>query len=336
MSVEILSKQFLSWHNIFLRSSLLQGRQLPFCQREVPLINAVPIVRMHLMDLLLGIYLGSNFNNRKQMTNNLFRMRTKYLHHRDRLGETSRTIFGMLVIFELLLPRRFAGFASICMPLRLFFPRPSTKLTCYRPFYGLGMNSPKIISVIWYGSKPQPADLYELLVSDIWQSLVVVSVGAIVGCLITLVAIDMLGRKVIQLIGFFFLFILFIVIGASFNHLYDIGGTSATIVLYILCQIFFNFGPNTTTYIVSSSHSSVSSVIGSPFTVASRAFSNSLSWSMPRNLSSFRKAWLRCCTIVSRLYQLRLETRLGSDLQSSCPGMAPQLSLNVLSQFIST
>lgn len=120
--------------------------------------------------------------------------------------------------------------------------------------YGLGMNSPRIISVIWYGSSPPPNSIYSLLVHNVWQSLVVVSIGAIVGCAITFVAIDKLGRRNIQIIGFFWLFILFIVIGGSFNHLYEVGGSSAIIVLYILCQIFFNFGPNTITYIVSRFH----------------------------------------------------------------------------------
>ncbi|KAH6666839.1 major facilitator superfamily domain-containing protein [Halenospora varia] len=118
------------------------------------------------------------------------------------------------------------------------------------PFYGLGMNSPRIINTIWNGKNPQNLPIYDMIEHDIWQSLVVVSLGAIVGSLITLTTIDWLGRRNIQMNGFFWLFILFIVIGGSFNHLYEIGGSPAIIVLYILCQIFFNFGPNTTTYIL--------------------------------------------------------------------------------------
>lgn len=113
------------------------------------------------------------------------------------------------------------------------------------PVYGLGMNSPKIITNIWYGKKNPPNEpIYTILVHDIWQSLVVVSLGALVGISITFVAIDRFGRKWIQMIGFFWLFILFIVIGGSFYHLYEIGGQAAIVVLYILCQIFFNFGTN--------------------------------------------------------------------------------------------
>jgi PHS family inorganic phosphate transporter-like MFS transporter len=128
------------------------------------------------------------------------------------------------------------------------------------------MNSPKIITTIWYGKNVPPTQIYSLITHNVWQSLIIVSLGAIIGSTITFVAIDKLGRRNIQINGFFWLFILFVVIGGSFNHLYDIGGTSAIIVLYILCQIFFNFGicffliillsiancagPNTTTYIV--------------------------------------------------------------------------------------
>ncbi|CZT47243.1 related to high-affinity phosphate permease, phosphate-repressible [Rhynchosporium secalis] len=117
------------------------------------------------------------------------------------------------------------------------------------PFCGLGMNSPNIISVIWYGKTTQPTDIYTLLVQDVWQSLIIVSLGALVGCAITFVAIDRLGRRNTQIIGFFWLFNLFIIIGGSFFHLYEIVGSAGIIVLYILCQISFNFGPNTTTYI---------------------------------------------------------------------------------------
>jgi PHS family inorganic phosphate transporter-like MFS transporter len=118
------------------------------------------------------------------------------------------------------------------------------------PFYGLGMSSPHIISTLWYGKHIPKLPIYKLIVHDVWQSLVVVSLGAVVGCLITLCTIDRLGRRNIQMNGFFWLFILFVVIGGSFNHLYETGGSAAIIVLYILCQIFFNFGPNTTTYIM--------------------------------------------------------------------------------------
>ncbi|KAH1877360.1 hypothetical protein KXV65_004088 [Aspergillus fumigatus] len=101
------------------------------------------------------------------------------------------------------------------------------------PFYGLGLISSRITRIIWFGSKLPRTSLYQLLFQTAYQSTVVVSSGAVVGNLLSILTIDKLGRRNIQLNGFFWLFLLNVVIGASFQHL-----------------IFFNFGPNTTTYML--------------------------------------------------------------------------------------
>jgi PHS family inorganic phosphate transporter-like MFS transporter len=110
------------------------------------------------------------------------------------------------------------------------------------PFYGLGLISPRITRTIWFGSKLPRTGLYQLLFQTAYQSIVVVSSGAIVGNLLSILTIDKLGRRNIQLNGFFWLFLLNVVIGASFQHLVKHDDPSALVVLYILCQIFFNFG----------------------------------------------------------------------------------------------
>jgi PHS family inorganic phosphate transporter-like MFS transporter len=69
-----------------------------------------------------------------------------------------------------------------------------------------------------------------------------VSLGAILGNLITLISINRLGRRTIQINGFFWLFVLFLVIGTSYRKLMDSQRSSVLVVLYILTQIFFNFG----------------------------------------------------------------------------------------------
>ena len=58
--------------------------------------------------------------------------------------------------------------------------------------------------------------------------------------------VDTIGRKPIQLFGFFTLTVLFCVIGFDFWNLS--GG--ALMALYTLAQFFFNAGPNSTTFIV--------------------------------------------------------------------------------------
>jgi PHS family inorganic phosphate transporter-like MFS transporter len=78
--------------------------------------------------------------------------------------------------------------------------------------------------------------------ANAWQSLLIVSLGAILGNLITLISINRLGRRTIQINGFFWLFVLFLVIGTSYRKLIDTQRLSVLVVLYILTQIFFNFG----------------------------------------------------------------------------------------------
>lgn len=66
------------------------------------------------------------------------------------------------------------------------------------------------------------------------------------GYWLTVATIDTIGRKPIQIFGFFFLTIIFAVIGFAYEHLSE----GALLGLYILAQLFFNFGPNTTTFII--------------------------------------------------------------------------------------
>ncbi|OGM49534.1 inorganic phosphate transporter [Aspergillus bombycis] len=118
------------------------------------------------------------------------------------------------------------------------------------PFYGLGLMNVDIINTIWYGNHIPSAGVYESLIRVSYQSIVVVSSGAIVGSCIAVLTVDRIGRRNLQLLGFSCLFILNVIIGASFRYLSTHGDSSALVVLYVLTQIFFNFGPNTTTYIV--------------------------------------------------------------------------------------
>jgi len=82
-------------------------------------------------------------------------------------------------------------------------------------FYGLGLNSSIVLKTIGFGTSPQTGSL------GVYQSLKNVSVGNIilaVGGLIpgywaTFLFIDSWGRKPIQLMGFFILTILFIIMG---------------------------------------------------------------------------------------------------------------------------
>jgi len=110
-------------------------------------------------------------------------------------------------------------------------------------YYGLSLNNSIILTAIgWSGGK----NMYEVFYKTAVGNLILVCAGAIPGYWVSVALIDTLGRKPIQFLGFAMLTILFIVIGFAYNHL----SGHALLALYVLAQFFFNFGPNSTTFIV--------------------------------------------------------------------------------------
>jgi MFS transporter, PHS family, inorganic phosphate transporter len=65
---------------------------------------------------------------------------------------------------------------------------------------------------------------------------------------VTVATVDTVGRKPIQIMGFSMLTVLFIIIGFAYQPL--LHSDNGLLGLYVLAQFFFNFGPNTTTFIV--------------------------------------------------------------------------------------
>ena len=131
-------------------------------------------------------------------------------------------------------------------------------------FFGLGLSSPKAISKVWYNgmqsasaapptwdvtyansSNPDTV-IFDVLTTNAWHSLVVVSVGAMVGSIALVFAIDHFNRKRLQWRMFIVLGFLFVITGVT----YRIGNKGVTITLYILCQVCFYFGPNGLTFII--------------------------------------------------------------------------------------
>ncbi|KEF61086.1 MFS transporter, PHS family, inorganic phosphate transporter [Exophiala aquamarina CBS 119918] len=110
-------------------------------------------------------------------------------------------------------------------------------------FYGLGLNNSIILSAIGYA---KGSNVYHIFRNTAVGNLIIVCAGAIPGYWVTVATVDTIGRKPIQLMGFTLLTILFVVIGFAYNHL----SQSGLLALYVLCQFFFNFGPNATTFIV--------------------------------------------------------------------------------------
>lgn len=61
-----------------------------------------------------------------------------------------------------------------------------------------------------------------------------------------MLTIDTIGRKPLQVFGFLILTILFCVMGFVFHRL----SKTAMLALYVVAQFFFNWGPNTTTFVI--------------------------------------------------------------------------------------
>lgn len=77
-------------------------------------------------------------------------------------------------------------------------------------------------------------------------NLILVCAGSVPGYWLSIATIDTFGRKPIQIMGFFLLTIIFVIIGFAYHKL----SRGTLLALYVLAQLFFNFGPNTTTFII--------------------------------------------------------------------------------------
>lgn len=73
--------------------------------------------------------------------------------------------------------------------------------------------------------------------------------GSVPGYWISVFTIDKMGRKPIQIMGFTMLTIMFVILGFGYDAIIA-RSIPLFIVLYTITQIFFNWGPNTTTFVV--------------------------------------------------------------------------------------
>ncbi|AET37619.1 phosphate transporter PHO84 Ecym_1388 [Eremothecium cymbalariae DBVPG len=110
-------------------------------------------------------------------------------------------------------------------------------------FYGLGLNTAVILQTIGYASSD---NVYEKLYNSATGNLILICAGSLPGYWAAVATMDIIGRKPIQLFGFFILTVLFCVIGFAYDQI----GEHGLLGLYIVCQFFQNFGPNVTTFIV--------------------------------------------------------------------------------------
>ncbi|CAF3770998.1 unnamed protein product [Rotaria sp. Silwood1] len=116
-------------------------------------------------------------------------------------------------------------------------------------FYGLSLNQSIVISAIGFAPDTAKTSPWETLFKQALGNLIISLLGAIPGYYVTVFTIERLGRKTIQIIGFVMETILFIIVAAAYHPLKD-RSIVAFVVMFVLIQFFFQFGANSTTFII--------------------------------------------------------------------------------------
>ncbi|ORX89288.1 phosphate:H+ symporter [Basidiobolus meristosporus CBS 931.73] len=116
-------------------------------------------------------------------------------------------------------------------------------------FYGLSLNQSYILQAIGYSSSGLAP--YDALWTSAIGNLIISLMGTVPGYWFTVFLIERMGRIRIQLMGFALLTIIFVILSAGFYKIRDTA-VALFIALFTLAQFFFNFGPNTTTFVLPS------------------------------------------------------------------------------------
>lgn len=117
-------------------------------------------------------------------------------------------------------------------------------------FYLLGVNSSSFVPRM-FGQKPgNQLSPYNWLISNERHIMESTSIGALIGSAIAILAMHSYSRRKIQVWGFLILGCLFTIVGALYITLPRTNAHVAIVVFYGICQLFYNLGPNTTTFII--------------------------------------------------------------------------------------
>jgi len=110
-------------------------------------------------------------------------------------------------------------------------------------FYGINLNQSVVLQQIHFNGKDEPE--WQSLFHIATGNLIITALGFVPGYYVTILTIEYLGRKWIQIQGFLFAALFLAVLAARFNEL----SIPAFVTLFALLQFFFNFGANATCYI---------------------------------------------------------------------------------------
>ncbi len=120
-------------------------------------------------------------------------------------------------------------------------------------FYGTNLNTSIVLGAINYtptvASFTDTTAVYDYLWANTVGTLIIALCGNVPGYFFTAFFVDKWGRKPIQVMGFVMLIVCFTVLSAAYSFL-KANALGAFVVIYAVAQFFFNFGPNSTTFII--------------------------------------------------------------------------------------
>ncbi|KAJ1337111.1 phosphate:H+ symporter [Batrachochytrium salamandrivorans] len=114
-------------------------------------------------------------------------------------------------------------------------------------WYGLTINQNVILTAINYSGSNTKVP-YEQFFQKAIGAVLINLMGTVPGYWVTVATIEKLGRKPIQYLGFGVITVCLIILAAGWQYM--LANTTVFVVIYTIAQFFFNFGPNSTTFIV--------------------------------------------------------------------------------------
>ncbi|KAJ2454326.1 hypothetical protein EV183_001572 [Coemansia sp. RSA 2336] len=116
-------------------------------------------------------------------------------------------------------------------------------------FYGINLNSSVVIEAIGFAGDLHNDKPSKYIIRNCLGNIIINILGSVPGYWISVFTIERLGRKTIQLMGFGILTVLYVILGFAYSQILA-KSSGAFIFLFSLAQLFQNFGPNVTTFVI--------------------------------------------------------------------------------------
>ncbi|KAI8619870.1 major facilitator superfamily domain-containing protein [Chytriomyces sp. MP71] len=125
-------------------------------------------------------------------------------------------------------------------------------------WYGLSLNQSTILNLINFNGPAKihfngtnvspPVDIGDLFYQNAVGNIIIAVAGTVPGYWFTVALIEKMGRKPIQYMGFFIITICLAILAGDWNNISTQQGSFMAV--FTIAQFFFQFGPNTTTFVI--------------------------------------------------------------------------------------